>query len=63
MAVTLTRGNVCCKHVFLDHSVDVVRPTLDIGRCSSWSYMCMYAQLWASLLAQLVKNPPAIWET
>ena len=35
MAVTLTRGNVCCKHVFLDHSVDVVRPTLDIGRCSS----------------------------
>ena len=26
-------------------------------------YMCMYIHIWASLAAQLVKNPPAMQET
>ena len=35
------------------------------GVAKSWTRLSgfHYAQLWASLLAQLVKNPPAIWET
>ena len=30
-----------------------------------WSFFIsmLLSQLWASLVAQLVKNPPAIWET
>ena len=35
MAMTLTSGNVCWKHMFLDHSVDGIRPVLGIGKCNS----------------------------
>ena len=26
-------------------------------------YMYMYMCIWASLVAQLIKNPPTVWET
>ena len=27
------------------------------------AYICVYIYAWASLVAQMVKNPPAMWET